>query len=66
MKQYRLNREIKRRTDAVGSFPAGDAAVMLAAARCKYVAEGGWGSRRYLDTELLDGWDEREVLKRQS
>ena len=62
----RLNREIKRRTDAVGSFPAGDAAVMLAAARCKYVAEGGWGSRRYLDTELLDGWDEREVLKRQS
>ena len=62
----RLNREIRRRTDAVGSFPAGDAAVMLAAARCKYVAEGGWGSRRYLDTELLDGWDEREVLKRQS
>jgi putative transposase len=61
----RLNREIKRRTDAVGSFPAGDAAVMLAAARCKYVAEGSWGSRRYLDTSLLDGWDEREVLKAQ-
>jgi transposase-like protein len=61
----RLNREIKRRTDAVGSFPAGDAAVMLAAARCKYVAEGNWGKRRYIDTDLLEGWDEREVLKQQ-
>ena len=49
----------------MGSFPAGDAAVMLAAARCKYVAEGGWGSRHYLDTGLLDGWDDREVLKSQ-
>jgi hypothetical protein len=49
----------------VGSFPAGDAAVMLAAARCKYVAEGNWGKRRYIDTDLLEGWDEREVLKQQ-
>lgn len=61
----RLNREIKRRTDAVGSFPAGDAAVMLAAARCKYVAEGSWGQRRYLDIGLLDEWDERKVLRQQ-
>jgi hypothetical protein len=49
----------------VGSFPTEDAAGKLAAAKCKYVAEGGWGSRRYLDTDLLDGWDDREVLKRQ-
>ena len=46
-------------------FYEGGAAVMLAAARCKYVAEGGWGSRRYLDTGLLDGWDDRKVLKSQ-
>ncbi|MFC2705437.1 MAG: transposase [Olsenella profusa] len=59
----RLNREIEGCTDAVGSFPAGTAAVMLAAARCEYVAEGSWGSRRYLDADLLRGWDEREVLK---
>lgn len=59
----RLNREIKRRTDAVGSFPSGDAAVMLAAARCKYVAEGSWGQRRYLDMGLLEEWDEREVIR---
>ncbi|RRF99503.1 MAG: hypothetical protein DUD39_04120 [Coriobacteriaceae bacterium] len=56
---------VERRTAAVGSFPTGDAAGKLAAARCKYVAEGGWGSRRYLDTDLLDRWDDREVLKRQ-
>ena len=49
----------------MGSFPSGDAAMILAAARCKYVAEGGWGSRRYLDTDLLNGWDNREVLKKQ-
>ncbi|QUC03799.1 hypothetical protein [Atopobium sp. oral taxon 416] len=33
---------------------------MLAVARCKYVAEGSWGPRRYLDTDLLNGWDDRE------
>lgn len=59
----RLNREIKRRTKAIGTFPAGDAAVMLAAARCKYVADGNWGQRRYLDMGKLEGWDERKVLQ---
>ena len=51
----RLNREIK----AVASFPDGKSVAMLAAARCKFIAEGNWGSRRYLDVSLLDGWDER-------
>ena len=49
----------------MGSFPAEDTAGKLAAARRKYVAECGWGPRRCLDTDLLDGWDDREVLKRQ-
>ena len=40
-------------------------AMMLAAARCKYVADGSWGQRRYLDMGRLDGWDEREVLAEQ-
>ncbi len=35
---------------------------MLAAARCRRVAEGDWGQRTYLDTEKLEGWDERAVL----
>ena len=41
----RLNREIKRRTKAVASFPDGRAATMLAAARCKYIAEGNRGDQ---------------------
>ncbi|MBR3224107.1 MAG: transposase [Atopobiaceae bacterium] len=58
----RLNREIKRRTKVVASFPDGKSAMMLAAARCKYVAGGNWGSRRYLDLTLLQGWDERRDM----
>lgn len=51
----RLNREIRRRTRVVGTFPDGHAALMLVAARCKYVAESGWGARRYLDVSMLKG-----------
>lgn len=50
----RLNREIRRRTRVVGTFPDGKSALMLVAARLKYVAESEWGSRRYLDVTLLD------------
>lgn len=50
----RLNREIRRRTRAVGTFPDGRSALMLVTARLKYVAESEWGSRRYLDVTLLD------------
>ena len=55
----RLNREIKRRTKAVASFPDARAATMLTAARCKYLAEGNWGTKRCLDVSLLEGWDVR-------
>ena len=51
----RLNREIRRRTRAVGTFPDGNSALMLVTARLKYVAESEWGSRRYLDVTLLEG-----------
>ena len=50
----RLNREIRRRTRVVGTFPDGRSALMLATARLKYVAESEWGSRRYLDGTLLE------------
>ena len=50
----RLNREIRRRTRVVGTFPDGKSALMLVTARLKYVAESEWGSRRYLDVTLLD------------
>ena len=57
----RLNREVKRRANAVGSFPDGRSAMMLAAVRCEYVADGSWGKRRCLDISLQDHWDERSV-----
>lgn len=50
----RLNREIRRRTRVVGTFPDGRSALMLVTARLKYVADSEWGSRRYLDVTLLD------------
>lgn len=50
----RLNREIRRRTRVVGTFPDGNSALMLVTARLKYVADSEWGSRRYLDVTLLD------------
>ena len=39
----RLNREIRRRTRVVGTFPDGKSALMLVAARLKYVADSEWG-----------------------
>ena len=49
----RLNREMRRRTRVVGTFPDGKSALTLVAARLKYVADSEWGSRRYLDVSLL-------------
>lgn len=49
----RLNREIRRRTRVVGTFPDGKSALTLMTARLKYVADSEWGSRRYLDASLL-------------
>ena len=58
----RLNREIKRRTKVIGSFPDGDSALMLVAARCKYVAESQWGSRRYLDISRMEELDTQDLM----
>jgi putative transposase len=49
----RLNREIKRRTRVVGAFPDGESALMLVAARLRYVAGTKWGTRRYLSMDKL-------------
>jgi hypothetical protein len=39
----RLCREIRRRTRVVGAFPDGTGALMLVAARLRYVAGTRWG-----------------------
>ena len=41
----RLNREIRRRTRVVGSFPDGRSALMLVCARIRYVTANDWSSR---------------------
>ena len=50
----RLNREIRRRTRVVGSFPDGNGALMLVCARIRYVTANEWSNRRYLDMSRLD------------
>ena len=49
----RLNREIRRRTRVVGSFPDGRSALMLVCARIRYVTANDWSSRRYLNMSRL-------------
>ena len=49
----RVNREIKRRTRAIGAFPDGQSALMLVCARLRHVAGSAWGSKRYLNMQHL-------------
>lgn len=53
----RLNREIRRRTRVVGSFPDGNSALMLVAARLRYHAGQKWGMERYLNMKPLEEQD---------
>lgn len=49
----RLNREIKRRTRAIGAFPDGQSALMLVCARLRHVAGTPWGLKRYMSMDHL-------------
>lgn len=49
----RLIREVRRRTRVVGAFPDGNSALMLVAARLRYMTGTKWGLRRYLDMSRL-------------
>jgi transposase-like protein len=59
----RLMREVRRRTRVVGNFPDGQSALMLVAARLRYVAGTRWGARRYLDMDRLGREEPREEEK---
>ena len=50
----RLNREIRRRTRVVGSFPDGNSALMLVCARLRHVAGSQWGSKKYMNMKHLE------------
>lgn len=49
----RIMLEIRRRTRVVGSFPDGESALMLAAARLRHIAATRWGTKKYMDMEKL-------------
>lgn len=49
----RILREVRRRTRVVGAFPDGNSALMLVAARLRHIAGTRWGTRRYLNMDLL-------------
>jgi len=50
----RLNREIRRRTKVVGTFPDGNSALMLVCARLRHVAGTQWGNKKYMSMKHLE------------
>ena len=49
----RVNREIKRRTRVIGTFPDGESVLMLVCARLRYIASNDWRKKRYLKMKHL-------------
>lgn len=58
----RLNREIRRRTRVVGTFPDGESALMMVCARLRHVVSTRWGSNKYMDMKHLYGYDADNLL----
>lgn len=50
----RLNREIRRRTRVVGTFPDGHSALMLVCARLRHMEGSKWGSIPYISMKHLE------------
>ncbi len=59
----RIIKEIRRRSRVVGAFPDGQSALMLCAARLRHISGTKWGSRRYLDMDLLREMDRKEAIE---
>jgi transposase-like protein len=57
----RLNREIRRRTRVVGTFPDGNSALMLVCARLRHVASKDWGTKRYMSMTHLHEMQKEEA-----
>lgn len=57
----RILREVRRRTRVVGAFPDGNSALMLVAARLRHIAGTRWGTRRYLNMNLLKEMETEEL-----
>ena len=55
-----LNREIRRRTRVVGTFPDGESALMLVCARLRHVTGTQWGVKRYMSMKSLEQMDQEK------
>ena len=62
----RIMREIRRRTRVVGSFPDGESALMLSAARLRHIAGTKWSSKRYLNMDLLKELKQERMQNQQT
>ena len=60
----RLNREIRRRTRVVGTFPDGNSALMLVCARLRHVAGTQWGCKKYMNMKHLEAAHGRRLYCR--
>ena len=50
----RLNREIRRRTRVVGSFPDSNSLLMLVCVRLRHVAGTQWGNKKHMNMKHLE------------
>ncbi len=50
----RIMKEIRRRTRVVGSFPDGNSALMLVAARLRHIAGTKWGMKQYMKMDRIE------------
>ena len=57
----RLLKEARRRTKVVGAFPDGKSALMLVAARLRHVSSTAWGTRKYMNMQLLNEMDQEAI-----
>ena len=62
----RVNREIKRRTRSIGTFPDGQSALMPVCARLRYVSGTDWGKKRYLNMEHLFEQEKERSFEQES
>jgi transposase-like protein len=58
----RIMKEIRRRTRVVGSFPDGNSALMLTAARLRHIAGTKWSTACYLNMKRLEEQRQKEGL----
>ena len=50
----RLNRDIRRCTRVVGTFPDGNSALMLVCARLRHVEGTQWGNKKHMNMKHLE------------